>query len=129
MRLSSSGSIQAQFAGVAITLGIGANSMSLAWSYSQGLAIRSGPGQSLAAIESRYAVMGNGRRPSQIPCPLDGPPHGGRLRVDDATRWSIGYVYFVEGFRGDLNGTALIAEEGRRVADAIARLPELMRKP
>jgi hypothetical protein len=44
-------------ASVVLILGIGVNSMSLARSYSQGLTITSGPGQSLAAIESRYATL------------------------------------------------------------------------
>ena len=40
-----------------LILGIGANSVSLVRSYSQGLTITSGPGSSLAAIESRYATL------------------------------------------------------------------------
>ena len=51
-----------------------------------------------------------------------------RFAVMDATGLRLAYVYFAEGQRGFHMGRPT-TDEARRIANGIARLPELLGKP
>lgn len=48
----------------------------------------------------------------------------GGYSIRDAAGRAVAFVYFVEGFRDKAGGEPLSPEEGRTVAEAIARLPD-----
>jgi hypothetical protein len=48
--------------------------------------------------------------------------------VIDATGFNLAYLYFAEGSRG-FYMARLTRDEARRIANAIARLPDLLTKP
>jgi uncharacterized protein YjeT (DUF2065 family) len=48
----------------------------------------------------------------------------GGYSIRDATRRAVAFVYFVEGFREPNSGKPLSPEEGKQIAEAIARLPD-----
>jgi hypothetical protein len=48
----------------------------------------------------------------------------GGYSIRDATDRAVAFVYFVEGFRELTSGKPLSPDEGRQVAEAIARLPD-----
>ena len=47
----------------------------------------------------------------------------GGFVIDDATKRSVAFVYYVEGFRSALEYGKLTEEEAQQIASAIARLP------
>jgi hypothetical protein len=44
--------------------------------------------------------------------------------VDDANKRTVAFVYFVEGFRTSLEYDELTEDETRKIARAIARIPD-----
>jgi hypothetical protein len=48
----------------------------------------------------------------------------GGYSVRDATDRAVAFVYFVEGYREGTSGQPLSPDEGKLVAEAIARLPD-----
>jgi len=48
----------------------------------------------------------------------------GGYSVRDANDRAVAYVYFAEGFREATSGQPLSPDEGKQVAEAIARLPD-----
>ena len=66
--------------------------------------------------------MENSHRP--FPGPWTVMLTAGGYSIRDATDRAVAFVYFVEGFRELTSGKPLSPDEGRQVAEAIARLPD-----
>jgi hypothetical protein len=64
----------------------------------------------------------------RFPPPWSIIEHDESFAVVDATGFNLAYLYFAEGQRG-FHMARLTRDEARRIANAIARLPELLAKP
>ncbi len=72
---------------------------------------------------------GMDRKIRNFPAPWKVRRTAGGYAIDCADKISVAYVYFVDGFRTGLEGRALTADEAWRIANDIARLPDLLAKP
>ena len=70
----------------------------------------------------------NGQRTAPLSIPWAIVEHDESFAVIDATGFNLAYLYFAEGQRG-FHMARLTRDEARRIANAIARLPELLANP
>ena len=68
------------------------------------------------------------KKPRRFPSPWAIVEHDESFAVVDATGLNLAYLYFADGQRG-FHMARLTRDEARRIANAIARLPELLAKP